>query len=202
MSWKDGEQSFSHIVSKVDTFVCQLVHGCLDLNRWRGQVAIDISSDSQHIELIWMDVFEEQLSYQCIEHLGKRGHFRRLAYGRVDLIEFKELVYAAVTDMLVSNGKKGYAELAMASFPHNLYQRLAKQLGRPGDLPEDGDMDTEDSRELTEEPDWTWESEEGEDAEDDVLKLPHQQGELIVRPEFLELAKLISDKGEHKTGSK
>ena len=194
LSWTDGEQSLSHVVSKANAFVCDLIHGCLDLDRWRGQVVIDVSSDGEQIEFAWMDVFEGQLSYQWIERLGERGHFRRLAYGSVDLLDFKELVYASLTDMLVRFGKKGYAELAMNSFPQNLYRRLAKQLGRPAELPEDGDVDDEEMSDL-EEAGWKW---EGDDGEDHCMELPPDQGTLVARPEFLKLAQLISDKNEHR----
>ncbi len=193
LSWTDGEQSLSHVVSKVNVFICDLIHGCLDLDRWRGQVVVDASSDSEQIEFTWMDVFEGQLSYQWIERLGGRAHFRRLAYGRVDVLDFKELVYASLTDMLVSFGKKGYEQLAMTPFPQSLYGRLAKQLGRPSDLPEDGDVGNEEMGDL-EEAGWKWESDDGEDH---GFSLPPDQGALVVRPEFLKLAQLISDKDEH-----
>jgi hypothetical protein len=198
LSWTDGEQSFFHVVSKANGFICDLIHGCLDLDRWRGQVVVDASSDREQIEFIWMDVFEDQLSYQWIERLGERGHFRRLAYGRVDVLDFKELVYASLTDLLVSFGKKGYEELAMTSFPQSRYGRLAKQLGRPSDLPEDGDVGNEEVGAL-EEADWKWESDDGEEHS---VSLPPDQGALVVRPEFLKLAQLISDKDEHRPKSK
>jgi hypothetical protein len=198
LSWKHQEQTFRHKIHHCDRFLRDLMHHSLTLERWKGHVSIEASNSDVDVDFSWMDVFEDNLSYQWIEYGSggrQRGGFKRLAYGKVDILEFMELIYATVTDLAVTLGTSGISALTGKPFPFSLYKRLAKQLRRPYQLPEEGDVTEKESEEM-DEAGWEWESDDGEEEAPPMsFGFPEPSG-LSTKSEFLKLGSFIKTQPE------
>lgn len=202
LGWKAAEGEKSWICSSAHAVLQSFLRMSHQLNHWRGECQIPVKTEGALLEWLFVDLFEERLSYQILDH-GQgpisKGRFTRLEYGRFELEDFQEAIYAAVTDVMVRLGLEGYRESLGQAFPLKDYERLAEFLKRSKHLPEQGedltaaeepDVD-EDEVEVSEDEDViieghevVWETEDGEflDDYDDDFDDEASEGDLQMGP--------------------
>lgn len=210
-SWKsqNGEQQF--LCDRPHAVLTALLRLVQSLKHWRGECGLELSCGKASFELLFQDLFEEKLSYQWLNYgEGKvdKRRFTRMEYGHVDVMEFHEILYAAITDLMMCLGTDVYASILGASFPLGDYQKLAVYLRRPKDLParavdeepeiteedgaSDGALDAESDIEIDgHEVIWESGDDESEDSWMDIGGNVQDGKELVQHPEFHKLAWLI-----------
>jgi hypothetical protein len=180
-TWSAGEGEKQWACSSGHTLLSSILRLSHHISNWRGECGFNLSVDDHAMELVFVDLQDEVLSYQILDYGPKpidRKKFHRVEYGRIDLAEFQEIVYASITDFMMCWGLEGYSELFQQKFALGDYERLAMLLKRPKHLPEAGQADDFDDSEDDEIMGQTivWESEdEEEDFKPEEDKITHPE---------------------------
>jgi hypothetical protein len=190
LTWSAGEGEKQWTCTSGHTLLSSILRLSHQLSHWRGECGFTISTEDHALELVFVDLEEDVLSYHIIDHGPSpidRKKFQRLEYGRIALSEFQETLYASTTDFMLCWGLEGYLECFQQKFALGDYERLAQLLQRPKNLPSEGQEDEWDETENDDEimgQTMVWESDEEDEIRD-------EEPEKMTNPEFQKLGWLI-----------